>query len=118
MDNEIYEKYLRAGKIASEVRDYGAGLIKAGVRYLKVADLIESKIIDNNAGIAFPVNISRNNIAAHYSPITDDKLVFRKGDVIKLDVGVHIDGYIADTAVTVEVGTNEYNDMIKHQLMH
>jgi len=113
MDDEIYEKYLRAGKIASEVRDYGAGLIKAGVSYLEVADLIESRIVDNNAGIAFPVNISRNDIAAHYSPATDDKLVFRKGDVIKLDVGVHIDGYIADTAVTVEVGANEYTDMIK-----
>jgi len=113
MDDEIYEKYLQAGKIASEAREYGAGLIKAGVSYLKVADLVESKIIANKAGIAFPVNISRNNIAAHYSPIHDDKLLFRKGDVIKLDVGAHIDGCIADTAVTVEVGTNEYKDMIK-----
>jgi len=113
MDDETYEKYRRAGKIASEARDYGAKLIKPGVSYLKVANSIELKITNKDAGIAFPVNISLNNIAAHYSPKHDDKLVFKKGDVIKLDVGVHIDGYIADTAMTVEVENNEYNDMIK-----
>lgn len=113
MDDNVYEKYLRAGKIASDVRNYGAGLIKPGVSLLKVADSIEARIIEKGAGIAFPVNISLNEVAAHYTPTYDDKSVFRKGDVVKLDVGVHIDGYIADTAVTVEVETNKYKDMIK-----
>jgi len=113
MDDNVYEKYLRAGKIASEVRDYGAGLIKPGVSLLKVAESVETRILEKGAGIAFPVNISLNEIAAHYTPIFDDKTVFKKGDVVKLDVGVHIDGYIADTAVTVEIETNNYNDMIK-----
>ena len=113
MNDEIYEKYRRAGKIASEVRDYGASLIKPGVRLLKVADSVESKILSENAGIAFPVNISLNEVAAHYSPRDVDKLFFKKGDVVKLDVGVHVDGYIADTAVTVEVADNKYEDLIK-----
>jgi len=113
MDEEIYEKYIRAGKIASDARNLGASLIKPGVSLLEIANKVESKILESGAGIAFPANISRNEIAAHYSPHHDDKLVFKKGDVVKLDVGAHVDGYIADTAVTVEVETDEYADMIK-----
>jgi len=113
MDEDVYAKYKRAGRIAAEARDYGADLIKPGVSFLEVANKVESKIIDNGAGLSFPVNISRNDIAAHYSPRHDDKFVFKKGDVIKLDVGSHIDGYIADTAITVEVETCKYDDMVK-----
>ena len=113
MDDDVYEKYKRAGKIAAEARDYGAGLIKTGISFLDVADSVESRIVEKGAGVAFPVNISVNEIAAHYTPRHDDKLVFKKGDVVKLDVGVHVDGFIADTAVTVEVETNEYGDMIE-----
>ena len=113
MDEAIYEKYKLAGNIAADARDYGKELIKPGVSVLEVANKVESKIISNNAGLAFPVNISINEIAAHYSPRHDDDLIFKKGDVVKLDVGSHVDGYIADTAITVEVGTKKYNDMIK-----
>jgi methionyl aminopeptidase len=113
MDEEVYDKYIRAGKIASEARNSGAKLIKSGISFLDVANKVEAKILENGAGIAFPTNIAVNEIAAHYSPSHDDKLVFKKGDVVKLDVGAHIDGYIADTATTVEVETNNYSDIIK-----
>ncbi len=113
MDEEIYEKYRRAGKIAAEARKYGANLIKPDVRFIDVVNKVESKILTRGAGIAFPINIAINEIAAHYSPRNDDMFVFKKGDIVKLDVGTHIDGYIADTAVTVEVGTNKYENMIK-----
>ena len=112
MDNIIYENYKLAGKIAAEARNYGANLIKTGVSFLEVANSIESKISDTGAGLAFPVNISVNEIAAHYSPRHNDTLIFKKGDVVKLDLGAHIDGYIADTAITVEVEANNYKDMI------
>lgn len=113
MDSKIYENYKLAGKITAEARDYGIGLIKQGASFLEVVNSIESKILDSGAGLAFPVNISVNEIAAHYSPRHDDTLTFKKGDVVKLDLGAHIDGYIADTAVTVEVETRNYDDMIK-----
>lgn len=113
MDDDIYEKYRHAGEIAAEARDYGAELIKPGVRFLDVANNVESRIKKRGAGLSFPVNISINEIAAHFSPRHDDTLVFKKGEVVKLDVGSHIDGYIADTAVTVEVGSNKYGEMIK-----
>jgi methionyl aminopeptidase len=113
MDNTTYDKYKKAGKIAAESRKYGLDLIKPGVPLLDVANRIESFIIEKGAGLAFPVNISINEVAAHFSPRHDTAQVFRKGNVVKLDIGAHIDGYIADTAVTIEVGTNVYFDMIK-----
>jgi len=113
MDNAIYEKYKHAGKIAADARDYGVSLLKPGVRLVDVATDIETKIKENGAGLAFPVNIALNTAAAHYSPRHDDSLVFKKGDVAKLDVGAHVDGYIADTAITVEIGTHTYDTMIK-----
>lgn len=51
------------------------------------------------------MNISRNDEAAHSTPSFGDKAVFGE-DMVKLDIGVHIDGYIADTAVTVDLSGN------------
>ena len=106
------KKYMEAGKIGKEAREYGAELIKEGVSYYEVAEKIEKYIIDAGAFPAFPVNLSRNNIAAHYTPIKGDNMYFKRGDVIKLDLGAHVDGYISDTALTVEVGSNKWEDLI------
>ena len=113
MDNTIYENYKRAGKIAADARDFGVTLLKPGTRFLDIATAIENKIKENGARLAFPVNIARNTLAAHYSPRHDDQSILKKGDVVKLDVGAHINGYIADTAITVELETHVYNKMIQ-----
>jgi len=113
MNDEIYEKYRRAGKIAAEARDYGCSLLRPGARFVDIASSIELKIKQRGASLAFPVNLAINSIAAHYSPCIDDPLMFKKGDVVKVDVGAHIDGYIADTAMTVEIETTTYAGMIK-----
>ncbi len=113
MDDIIYDNYKRAGKIAAEARDYGVTLIKPGARFLEVATEIEKRIKKNGASLAFPVNIALNTLAAHYSPRHDDQSIFKKGDIVKLDVGVHINGYIADTAITIELETHIYDTMIQ-----
>jgi len=114
MDDTVYEKYRLAGRIAAKARDDGAEMVKEGVSCLEVVNKVESMILNDGGGLAFPVNVSINEVAAHFSPRHDDKsLVFKRGDVVKLDVGAHVDGYIADTALTVEVGTDRYTDMIK-----
>lgn len=113
MDKEVYEKYMEAGRIAAEARDLGVSLIKPGVKILDVVEKVENHILSEGAKLSFPVNISINEVAAHFTPIRDDKQVFRRGDIVKLDVGSHIDGYIADTAITVEVETNNYTAMIE-----
>ncbi|NPA74956.1 MAG: type II methionyl aminopeptidase [Euryarchaeota archaeon] len=107
------KKYLEAGKIGKEAREYGKELIKEGASYYDVANKVEKYILDAGAKPAFPVNLSPNNIAAHYSPIKGDGMYFRRGDLIKLDLGAHIDGYISDTAVTVEVGTRNWEELIE-----
>ena len=111
MDEEVRNIYFKAGEIAALARDKGAEKIKPGVSLLEVTDYVESIIISNNAKPAFPVNIARNHMAAHFTPRSDDSHVFKEGDLVKLDVGAHIDGYIADTAITVEIGTDTYSSL-------
>ena len=52
-------------------------------------------------GSAFPTCISVNNCVGHYSPLpAEDKIVLAEGDIVKLDLGVHVDGYVAVVAHT------------------
>jgi len=90
-----------AGKIAAKAINYGKSIIIPDARVVEVLDKIEKFIKDNGGEIAFPAQVSLNDVAAHYCPLADDTAVFKSTDIIKLDLGVHIDGIIADTAVTV-----------------
>ena len=108
----MYEKFRKAGEIAGKALKKGLEMVGEGISYLEVAEKIEN-YIKERAKIAFPVNISVNSIAAHYTPSFDDKNIFKKGDVVKIDVGTHIDGYIGDTAATIEVESNEYGKLIE-----
>ncbi len=105
-DNETLEKYREAGRILTEVKDNAVKKVKVGASLLELAEHIESSIKEKGAGVAFPVNISLNEEAAHATPSKNDKRVFAR-DLVKLDIGTHIDGYIADTAVTVDLGNNK-----------
>jgi len=111
MNNIIYECYLEAGKIAAKVRNVALTRIKEDIPLLEIAEYVEERIKELGAKPAFPCNISINEIASHYTP-QDNLSVFRKGDVVKLDLGAHMEGYIADTAATVEVGTTDHHLLI------
>lgn len=113
MNDEVLEKIKRAGAIAAEARKLGAGMIGEGVNLLDVAEEVEALIYKRGAKPAFPTNISINEVAAHYSPSSNDKLKFSRGDLVKVDVGAHVDGYIGDTAQTVEVGTKNWTSLIE-----
>ncbi|WP_319508819.1 type II methionyl aminopeptidase [uncultured Methanolobus sp.] len=108
----IIDKYVKAGKILSQVRSEARDRIKVGVSLLEIADFVESRAVELGAdGSAFPCNISRNDEAAHATPLAGDETVFGE-DVIKLDLGVHVDGYIADSAITIDLSGN-YGDLVK-----
>jgi methionyl aminopeptidase len=96
-----FESYLRAGKIASEVRESARKKYHVGSTLLEICESVESQIRGMGAEPAFPVNTSLNDIAAHYTAEPNDSTTVKEGDVLKIDIGVQIDGYIADTAVTV-----------------
>ena len=107
------EDYIKAGKIAAEARDYALTLVKENAYLLDVAEKIEEFIIKKNCIPAFPVSLARNEIAAHYTPLPEEKTIFEKGDLVKIDLGTCINGYISDTAITVEIKTNENKELIK-----
>jgi methionyl aminopeptidase len=96
-----FDSYLRAGKIASEVRENARKKNHVGSTLFEICESVEAEIRGRNAEPAFPVNTSLNEIAAHYTAEPGDQTAVKEGDVLKIDIGVHIDGYIADTAVTV-----------------
>lgn len=112
MNETVHEYYVEAGKIAARVREEAVGRIKEDIPLLDIAEFAENRIKELGGNIAFPCNISINEIASHYTP-EDNSHYFRPGDVVKIDIGVHIEGYIADTASTVEIKTNHHGRLIR-----
>jgi len=100
------DKYREAGRIAGDARRRAVAQIQPGVRYVDVLDGIETYIHEQGAGLAFPAQVSVNAVAAHDCCGPDDPRTFQVGDVAKLDLGVHVDGCIGDTAETVDLGNN------------
>jgi methionyl aminopeptidase len=101
---EVLEALREAGRIAAAARDLGAGLIVPGAGLREVCEAVEDEIRRRGAGLAFPVQTSVNDVAAHDCPGLDDTRVYAAGDLAKLDVGAHLDGYVVDTATTVALG--------------
>lgn len=93
-----------AGRIAGAARDYGAARVRPGARLSEVCEAVEEEIRRRGGCPAFPVQSSRNHIAAHYCPAPGEETTYAPGDLAKLDVGVHVEGWVVDTAVTVNVG--------------
>ena len=95
------QDYTSAGKIASEVRENARKKYYVGSTLLEICESIEKEILQKGGKCAFPVNTSLNEIAAHYTAEPNDDRVVKDADILKIDLGVQINGYIADTAVTV-----------------
>ena len=106
MKDEIFEKYRDAGVLAAKILRRSAQEIRVGGSYLDLVESIEVNVKEEGAALAFPLNLSLNEDAAHDTASPGDARVFAKGDVAKLDLGVQIDGYIADTATTIDLGSN------------
>ncbi len=111
MNEEDRKKFLKAGEIAGRARDYGANLIKEGAKVIDILDSVEEFIKKQGAGIAFPAQISINNFAAHSCSPLNDNTIIKPSDVVKIDVGAHIDGFIGDTARTINLN-NEFQDLV------
>lgn len=118
MDREVKENYIKAGKIAAEVLKEAKKFIVPNVSILEVVEKTESLIIKKGGSLACPVTLSINEVAAHYTPAKNEKTIIKENDVAKLDIGVHINGYVADTATTVclDREKEEMNDIIKQAL--
>ena len=106
MNDEILDRYREAGLIAAKILRDGAKEIRVGASYLEVVESIELRVREEGAALAFPLNVSLNEDAAHDTASPGETRLFARGDLVKLDLGVHADGYIADTALTVDLGRN------------
>ncbi len=114
MLNEDQLSKLRiAGRVAGEAREIGLNMVKPGVKLYDVAEEVEGYIREHGCGLAFPCNVSINEIAAHYTPCVNDKKVFELGDVVKVDCGAELDGWVGDTAGTAEAGTGRHTKLIQ-----
>lgn len=101
------EDWIKAGKIAAQVLNYGKNMIKPEASMLEITKKIEEKTFSLGAKMAFPVNISINHVAAHHSALFNDDAKFKQGELVKLDIGVHVNGAIGDNAATIDLGDNK-----------
>ena len=113
LNSEQLAKLRKAGRVSANAREKGMSMVREGVKLFDVAEEVEGYIRSQGCKLAFPCNISINEIAAHYTPSVNDKTRFEIGDVVKVDCGAHVDGYVGDTAGTVEVGTNRFRTLIE-----
>lgn len=112
MEEEVIEKYKQAGEIAKQVREFTVNYVKPGMKLLDIAEAIDNKIEELGAVPGFPVNLSLNEVAAHYTPKPKDQTIAE--GILKIDIGTCVDGYIGDTAITLDLTENkEHKEMIE-----
>ncbi len=101
MDVEALESFQKAGGIIAKLRREVPALVKPGRLVLEICEELEQRIESMGGAPAFPVNVGINEIAAHYTSPPGDTLTIPRASIVKIDFGVHIKGYPADTSVTV-----------------
>ncbi|MCX8175446.1 MAG: type II methionyl aminopeptidase [Candidatus Micrarchaeota archaeon] len=100
---KVLGNFEKAGRIAASIIKQVPKLVLPGESYLDIAESLEKMICDAGAKPAFPVNVSVNDIAAHFTPEADSKQLLGERDLVKIDIGVQIEGCIGDTAITVDL---------------
>ncbi|MBY9001420.1 MAG: type II methionyl aminopeptidase [Candidatus Heimdallarchaeota archaeon] len=101
MTREQVMLYKKSGQILAQSLEYALSITKPGIKLADIAEKVENLIRENSAQPAFPVNISINEIAAHYSPVINDDLVIPVDSIVKIDAGVQVNGFITDAARTI-----------------
>jgi len=112
LNGDVLEKYFRAGDIVNKTLNKALNIVDEGVKVLKICEKLEDEIIRLGAKPAFPVNVSINSVAAHYTSPPEDITVIPKNSVVKVDVGAHINGYIVDAAITICLSP-VYGDLVE-----
>lgn len=119
--NNKWQDFRKGAEIHRRVRHKAQSSIKPGMTMIEIANLIEDSIrnYSNNdhtlkSGIGFPTGLSLNHVAAHYTPNTGDKLILKKNDIMKVDIGIHVNGRICDSAFTMTFNDEgKYDNIMK-----
>ena len=97
------DKLRQSGRISATALAHGRKMIVPGARIEDIQRAVEAKIRELGGAPAFPAQVSRNHIAAHYCSPPGDPTTVQAGDIVKLDCGTHVDGYVTDNATTVDL---------------
>jgi methionyl aminopeptidase len=106
VDDHALQCLRLAGRIAAECREWARENIRPGVPIRHVLETVEQMIRERGAQPGFPAQSSRNQVAAHYCSSPEDEQAYEEGDCVKVDLGVHVDGWICDTATTVDLSAD------------
>lgn len=106
MSQDYIQDYIKAGKAVIGAKKLVRKLVQPGILLKNVADQGEEEIIKNGCELSFPINMSLNEIAAHFSPQIDDLSTIPDSGLLKIDIGAHYNGYIADSAFTINIDEN------------
>ncbi len=104
------EDYKKAGEIAKKIKEFSRKLIKSKMPLLEIAEKIESQILKLGGKIAFPVNLAVNDVAAHFTPSSTSEE--KAEGLLCVDIGIHVNGKIADTAFSMDLENSEENKKI------
>lgn len=108
----IPEQYRASGRITSQVKALVPSEVRPGASFLEVCDFVRREVESRGGRLAFPTGIGVNEVTAHYAPQDGDASVFREDDLVKVDFGVHVDGYVTDTSVSVTLNP-DYNLLLE-----
>jgi methionyl aminopeptidase len=105
-------EYKTSGRITNEVKALVPAEVGPGISFLEVCDFVTREVESRGGKLAFPTGIGVNQVTAHYAPQDGDLSVFREDDLVKVDFGVHVDGYVTDTSVSITLNP-EYNLLLE-----
>jgi len=111
-DEEAIEKFKLSGKILRETREEIKDFVREGMPIIEVCEKAERLVREKGGKPAFPCNVSINEIAAHYTSPPNAKKVIPEKSLVKVDIGVHVDGYVTDTAITI-CFNQEYKSLVE-----
>ena len=110
-DEEALEKFRLSGKILRETREEMRSFVRENMPIIQVCEKAETLIREKGGKPAFPCNVSINEVAAHYTSPPGDQSTIPEKSLVKVDIGVHVDGYVTDTAFTACFNP-EYKTMV------
>ena len=116
MDSNEVKSYLVAGKVWAKAIKYSQKKSKDGILLFDLAEGIEKLIVEEGAKVGFPVNLSINEQAAHFTPKFNDILTLKESDVLKVDIGVSVDGFICDGAITINLDNKHAKQIEANEL--
>lgn len=108
----VPEQYKRSGRITNQVKGLVPSEVKPGVPFLEVCDFVRHEVESRGGRLAFPTGIGVNQVTAHFAPQDGDDSVFKESDLVKVDFGVHVEGYVTDTSVSVTLNP-EFNLLLE-----